>query len=350
MTSRSPKKVRVLILITWAESKHWPFVEALRSRGLECDLFGANFPDGYNSVFNKIIHFWTRYLLIGIKAYLRRRDYDVVLGWQQVAGMVFGFLKRIFCCHYPKLVIMKFTYPQRKNPLIAKIRYGFVRYVLGATDELWCLSNEEVRIRSRLFHLEDRKVRFVPLSVTNISDGSLESFEVKSSSEDYILSIGNERDFKLLFDVVKEIDATFKIVTQPYNIKNLIIPQNVSVYHIFGHEVIKMYRNARFVVIPMKDPKRPGGESAIIESMSYGKAIIITKTVTSVDYIKPMENGLLVKPRDHVDLFNSIQFLLKNTKLAKEMGERNRVTYIKQYSNQAISDNVRHLILQMVRS
>lgn len=343
----SEKSVRVLILITWAADKEWPFVDALCAEELDCDVIGANFPDGYNTVFDKILRFWPRYLFSGIKAFIRRKDYDVILPWQQVSGLVFGFLKRLFRSRYPKLIILKFVYPARRNPVIAGIRKFFVKFALGAADALWCVSNEEIDIRTEMFGYPKEKASFVPIIPTNISDAG-ETHDLNRPDGDYVLSVGVERDYRLLVDVFREVDFRLKIVTRPYNVKGIELPGNVEVIHAYGRKVMDLYRDARFIVVPMKDPNRPGGESVTLESFAYGKAIVITRTVASVDYVKPMENGILVEPDDPVSLRDAVLYLLDHPEHAEDMGKKNRQLYLDFYSSRATARRVKEGILDVL--
>ena len=334
--------IRVLLLITWSEKKKWPFVEALRDLGFECDVIGAEYPRGYNSSFTKILFFWSRYILIGTKAFIRRKDYDVILGWQQVAGMVYGVYKCIFRSKYPKLVILNFTYPARKSAFILRIRKAFVKFVLKATDSLWCLSEKEAEVRYRMFDYPKEKTKSVPITVTDISDAGEE--EEHTTFGKYILSVGNEREYHMLCEAVRPLDTTLHIVTQPYNLKGLDLPPNVVPHHVFGQPVMDLYKDAGFVVVPMKDPNRPGGESVLFETMAFGKAMIITRTITSVDYITHMDNGILVEPHNQKELQDAIAYLLANPDAAKKMGEKNRRLYKEKYSTKAVVSKVsRHI-------
>ena len=172
------RPLRILILITWSAEKEWPFVDALRNQGFECDVIGANFPRMYNSHLEKLLFFWPRYILIGIKAWFRRKDYDVILPWQQAAGFVYGFLKKTFRSQYPFYIVLKFVYPTPRNPLVSKIRHHFVKYVLSAADALWAVSNMEIDIRTQMFDFPREKAKFIPIIPTDVSDGAVR-FESK---------------------------------------------------------------------------------------------------------------------------------------------------------------------------
>ena len=338
---------KVLILITWSEKKKWPFVDALREEGIECDVIGANFPRGYNTVWGKVFRFWPRYLLIGIKAFIIRKKYDVILPWQQVAGFVYGFFKHLFHSNYPRLIVLKFVYPSRKNPIISKFRYLFVKYVLGATDALWCVSNREIEIRSAMFDYPREKMKFVPIIPTDISDSGQDIVPGGRDGK-YILSVGNNRDYGMLIAVMQEIGYPLKIVAQPYNFKGIDIPSDMEVFHTFGQKVIELYQSARFVVIPMNYNHRPGGESVILESMSYGKAIIMTRTVTSNDFITHMDNGILFELDDAGALKAAIKYLLDNPGKMEEMGKKNKKLYEERFSSQAAARAVKENIIELM--
>jgi glycosyltransferase involved in cell wall biosynthesis len=333
--------VRALFLITWSEDQDWPFIDRLREQGVFCDVLGSDFPKGYNTALQKIATYWPRYLSVGVRAFFRRKDYDIIMGWQQVSGMVYGFFKRISGSRYPRLVVMKFTYPAKKNPLLSAFRYGFVRFVLGSADALWCHSSREVENRSRQFHLPVKKVKYVPMVLTDISDYATSS-RIKPGKGDYILSVGgNDRDYALLAAAAVRVPYPIHVVTQPVNVKDIGFPGHVRVHHVYGEEVMRLFMNARFVAVPIKDPGRPAGESVLLEAFSFGKPVVITRTVSSVDYVRDRVNGFLVEPGDTDRFASCMRYLLDHPREAEAMGRRNREMYLSTYSAPVVAGRIK---------
>jgi len=343
---------KILILICWPEGKKWLFYDnlcqILKPQLIQCDLVGANFPHGFKSSFYKVLFWWPRYIWVGIRAFWMKKDYDLVIAWQQVEGFVFGFLKRVFKRTSPKLVILKFTFAARKNRLYHYLRYRLIKYILAVTDCLCCLSKREQTVRSKMFSFPIEKTRFLPLSITNLSE--IQKKGVPTSNGNYIISVGkSNRDFKTLVHAMEGIKFELRIVTQTSCLRGIHLPPNVKPFlDIFGDRVADLINQSAFVVIPIDDPGFPGGESAIIEAMSFGKAIIATETNTTVEYIQDGVNGFLVTPNNEKKLRMAIKFLLSHPEEAKRMGENNLVKFEENYSVSASAKSLANLILELV--
>ena len=141
-----------------------------------------------------------------------------------------------------------------------------------------------------------------------------------------------------------------KVVTKPYNIEGLTIPPNVEVFHVFGDPVMELYHDAQFVIIPMAYDERPGGESVMLESMAYGKAIVMTKTVTSDDFVTDGENGFTYPLGNREQLEKAVRTLLDQPALCEKIGRRNKERYHQQFSTEASARNVKDAIMEIYQS
>lgn len=65
---------------------------------------------------------------------------------------------------------------------------------------------------------------------------------------------------------------------------------------------------------------REGLPVSILESMSYGKAIIATNVGGIPEVVRDRENGLLIVPGELKQLENSLDFFIQNPELIKEYG------------------------------
>jgi glycosyltransferase involved in cell wall biosynthesis len=90
-------------------------------------------------------------------------------------------------------------------------------------------------------------------------------------------------------------------------------------------ELMKRYRGARFVVLPLKESTLYGaGLNAALEAHASGKAVIATRTPGMPDYVVDGVTGLLVKPGDVQELKAAIEQLWKDPQRAREMGVAGR--------------------------
>lgn len=102
---------------------------------------------------------------------------------------------------------------------------------------------------------------------------------------DYILSVGNDarRDYKTLIAAAEKTELPVKILTsRPLP---TVLPSNISVLQgswkqpdLDDVELRRLYRKARFVVIPLVDSIQPSGQSVALQAMACGKPVILTRT------------------------------------------------------------------------
>jgi len=122
------RKKRVLLVVDWlVKPTGWSFLNAISSYGHFYEILDSNLSIKYKSRFEKVLYRWGGYIKLGFKAYLRRRNYDVVLTWQWVVGMWYAVFAQIFSNIGPKLILMGFFYTKRKNRIYSLIRYYLIR-------------------------------------------------------------------------------------------------------------------------------------------------------------------------------------------------------------------------------
>jgi len=102
-----------------------------------------------------------------------------------------------------------------------------------------------------------------------------------ASSEDYILSIGNDsnRDYQTLLDAWKSNYPKLRIVTSQdiaTTSPNIEIIRGDWHKQILTDEHIRtLMQHARFVVLTIKNTIQPSGQSVCLQAMACGKAVII---------------------------------------------------------------------------
>lgn len=158
---------------------------------------------------------------------------------------------------------------------------------------------------------------------------------------EYILSIGNDgrRDYDLLMKVARKVDYKFLVVTFR-DIKEEI-PPNVTIksgnWHsetLTDEHLRDLYRNSKFVVIPLKDSPQPSGQSVSLQAMACGKPVILTRTrgLWSEDIMKDGENVIFAPPNDPDIFAEKINDLLGSSEAIMRMGHRNREKVCKEAS------------------
>ena len=89
-----------------------------------------------------------------------------------------------------------------------------------------------------------------------------------------------------------------------------------------------MVRGSRFVVLPIHDTLQPAGQSACLQAMACGKAVVLSDIAGLWDrrLMRHGENCILVKPGDAEALSRSVRNLLDNPDVAQAIGRAARRT------------------------
>jgi len=146
---------------------------------------------------------------------------------------------------------------------------------------------------------------------------------------DYVLAVGNDerRDYELLVRVAAKIEEKVIVVTRRKI--NVDLPSNMEIVKGGWHEEVltdkklrNLYRNARIVVIPLKDSPQPSGQSVCLQAMACGKPVVLTQTegLWSRTMMRKDENVVFVPPDNEKILLSTIKQLLKNSAQRKKIG------------------------------
>jgi len=102
------------------------------------------------------------------------------------------------------------------------------------------------------------------------------------------------------------------------------------------------------VVVPLKDVEISSGLLVFLEAMALGKAVIVSETWGTADYVENMKTGILVKPGDAEDLRTAICYLLKNEDKREEIGRRAQTVVRARYTRKVFGKNLANLARQLM--
>lgn len=342
------KSTKALFLDTEAVTDISMVVEAIRHTLGSCDVFKIEMPVTYSSTLDKVLNFWTRYSLLGLRGFIHGKRYDIVIAWQQVVGLVFSFLKRLFFVSRPKIIILKFIYRKRKNRLNSLLRFMFTKFALQGADCVTCLSRKEVQHYSDLFGLQPDKFKFIDFSIELPNPSPRQTLK---NQDEYIISAGtSNRDYPSLFKAIEGVDRQLIVLAPRGSFPGDSLPENVKMFLASPEQYLEFLRKALFVVVPLKDVEISSGLLVFLEAMALGKAVIVSETWGTADYVENMKTGILVRPGDVEDLKKAICYLLEKEDRRKEIGRRAQAVVRKKYNRTVFGKNIANLALQLTNT
>jgi glycosyltransferase involved in cell wall biosynthesis len=142
-----------------------------------------------------------------------------------------------------------------------------------------------------------------------------------------ILAVGQDRgrDYGTLFEAVAGTDLRVDLVCKPENIGELMVPENVTVHSPVDHPTYRsMLQRAKTVVVPTFELAYPTGQSVALEASACGACVVLSGTRPLIEYFTDGENGLVVAPRDAVQLRAALRSALADEDGRAVLGLRAR--------------------------
>ena len=174
----------------------------------------------------------------------------------------------------------------------------------------------------------------------------------KSSSKSYILAIGNDRnrDWETLINSWDASLPPLKIVT---SLPVPSAPPNVEVIKgdwreslLSDEDIRDLLWGARFVVVPLKDTIQPAGQSACLQAMACGKAVILSDIsgIWDSDLMVDRQSVLLTPPGDASALAERVRTLLEDPALVEQIGAAGRKVIEEHLNSDAMAHTLETLL------
>ncbi len=299
----------------------------------ECKSIIANW--GSRGIFN-VIKRYLMYFYITFLYFLKRDQYDYILGWQQFYALVFCFWCRIFRTKKKnKVVVINFTYKQ-KSGFSGRIYKWFMKTCLSGDyiNFIHVPSQNYANQCSRDFNIPLSKFIVTTFGINDMYGQWKDSEKPeKIKSTDYVLAIGrSNRDYNFLLDSWQGINETLVIISDTFKPK--VLPDNVLLIDdITGDGQYPFIINSKAVILPIDDGRICSGDTVLLTSMSFKKIIIVTKPSTlSEMYIKDGENGLLIT-KDKSSVHKVISDIFYTDKY-NYIGENARNSFLTNFSRE----------------
>ena len=282
------------------------------------------------------VHEYLRQYLL---TFLHCGEYNVVISGSFVHGL--GL------CVFQMLGLKKST----KHIIIdqASSRWGkrisiVFTALMNSANRIICYTTTQKKWWNKQLSL--KKANFIPLVVDNseITPSSIE--------KDYIFSAGRiSRDYATLIEATKNIGTDVHIiagrdtVTRKNNLEGLQLSDNIHVhYEVPYDQYIKLLRECKLVVLPLKDVNYACGQRVLLEAFAAGKPLIVTKTVATLDYVENNTTGIFVKANDHEELREKILLLLQSEDMRRCLGENARKMVDVKFNLQEMGKNIYKII------
>ncbi|CAM2057412.1 conserved hypothetical protein [Desulfovibrionales bacterium] len=266
---------------------------------------------------------------------------DALVSTVDACGLPLGLFKRLGLLK-AKLLYISQGLTHRIEELPAGPRKELFRHVYGnfldAAERILVLGERSKISLAITFGIAIDKISVLPFGVDETFWTPAPTNAPPPSGP--VLSIGSDpaRDYSTLMAAVTALPPNsslrFQIVTRLLS-KGLHLGRVKVTTNHTPDELRELYRAAPFVIIPLRDVDQPSGQSATLQAMACGKAVILTRTsgLWGPSYMRHGKTCWLVPPSDPASLTTAICHLAAYPGLAKTIGKNAR-RLVETYYNQ----------------
>ncbi len=258
------------------------------------------------------------YIYQSLKAFFRRKKYDVVISHGAQSGLVYSLLN-IFSSRKKRPLHLIIDVGGLNGGRTSPLEIALIRLALKSQPAMICHASIQERQYKKFYNKEIVNARFIRFGA-NIDEFVLQNFPTKG----YILSFGYAtRDYDTLLKAWRQIntDKELVILGRAFNVEE----KNVKVIGSVDVTLLRKYiAESLFVVMPLPVLNFSYGQMSLIHSMAMGKPLLVTRTPSTVDYIKDGEGAFFVNPEDADDMKSKLLFMLDNEANLNEWGVKAR--------------------------
>lgn len=313
------KKRRIFLLVDWIDTGDFFLQKELQQAGWAVRLIDIpNYSMKDRTVKFRIILLYFKYMVQVIKAIRWSAKDDIIVCWNFTTGMGAGLINRLFLRKRRILALNMISH--FSSGMVSKIRFFIFRLAMNQSDfHITVNAANYIAINAKRFKVPERKFFVLPDPVKDRFP-----FKVNIKNDGYVFSGGEaQRDWRLLFEAARQLpDIAFKVVARKkYVDPALIVPANVHLlFDVEYDHFSRLMASAALVVIPLTSTF-PCGLIVIGDAGLMKKAVIVTRTPSTENYILPNETGILIEVNDLEAMKNEIRRLFDNSDECQRLGE-----------------------------
>src|SRR5215216_6995112 len=325
----------------------------LPSNNDELDFLVARGASDRFQKWGKLFNYYPAFWLSGLRAFLktRRTHYDLVVAWEGKNGFPYAFLRSLLGQKSPPLIILAFNI----RGVVSHFP-GLMRFGLRSVSRVVVFTPSEVERYQQLLSLTPDKISYCPHGWYDpmrwYDPQKVQKSDTLAAAGKFILASGRSyRDYETLARAVDGTDVSVKVSGRPFNLAGVDFPKNMSTTGWLTDRELQHYLyDTNFYVVPLQRIAHAGGDSSLLQAMSFGNAIVATRAPSTETYIQHGETGLLVEPRDAEGMRQAILHLWRNPDEAMRMGQEARRRFEENHTIDKLAERVYRVALEVYRA
>ncbi len=213
------------------------------------------------------------------------------------------------------------------------LKRRFSRLALRKVTLFVVHSRAEIVACSQWLGLGSDRFVFVPLQCPR-----RETVLPEDVDQPFVLSMGSaNRDYALLFDVVRELGVRTVVVAGRHAVEHLDVPSNVELMSgLSAEQCHALLQRCRVNVVPVANAETASGQVTLLDALAFGRPTVVTLCPGSVDYIVDGVTAAGVQLGDRAQLKDAITRLWNDAVLRARMSEAARADALERFTDEAV--------------
>jgi glycosyltransferase involved in cell wall biosynthesis len=301
----------------------------------------------------KLLNYYPAFWQTGFRALAqtRRTHYDLVVAWQGKNGFPYAVLRSIVGQKSPPLIILGFSLQGVVSHFLSLVRFG-----LRSVSRVAVITPVEVESYRRLLSLSPEAICYIPLgwydSVQRYETQEVRKSEALAQAGKFIYTFGRSyRDYATLARAVEGTEVSVKLSGRAFNLAGIKLPRNIETTGWLTYQELEDYLFAsQFCVVPLQLIAHSSGETSLLHAMSFGRAVVATRSPGTETYVEHGQTGLLVEPGDAQAMRQAILHLWRDPDEAARMGKEGRRRFEANFTMAKMAQRVYEVALEVCRA
>lgn len=301
----------------------------------------------------KLLSYYPAYWKLGLRALQKTRQsqYDLVVAWEGKNGFPYAVLRSLVGQKSPPLIILAFNIRGVVSHFPSLVRFG-----LRSVSQIVVFTPMEVERYQRLLSLAPDKITYCAHgwydALRWYDPQKIQKSDSLARAGKFILASGRSyRDYETLARAVEGTEVNVKVSGRAFNLAGIHFPANMEVTGwLSDRELLDYLYETDFYTVPLQSIDHAGGDSSVLQAMSFGKAVVATRAPSTETYVRHGETGLLVEPHDVEGMREAILRLWRNPDEAKRMGQSARQLFEQNHTINHLAQRVYNIAVEITEN